>query len=370
MAGNELERIIQETIRQTGPIPFEQFMEFCLYYPSLGYYTSGKNRIGVHGDYYTAPYASSIMSMILARQIAQMFDLLGKPDHFSVVEVGGGTGRMANDILEAMVRWHRNVYDAAHYIIVDKQEPRDTGHAYKIEYRDALSGIQPCTGCIVSNELFDALPVHIVVMEDRLSEVCVTVSGGRFQEVLVPAPDELTEHLDSIGVKLARGMRTEINLRAKRLLGAMASVLHRGYVLTIDYGYSSGEYYSPHRSKGTLVCYHGHTADQNPYELAGEKDITSHVDFSSLARWGREVSLNTVGYVRQRDFIFSLGFDDLLSQIKDMVGNPVDYYRLTSASKFLILPEAMGDIFKVLLQEKGDARLPVPAGFTSRNSVL
>ncbi len=370
MAVNRLEQIIKDTINQTGPITFEQFMEFCLYYPSLGYYTSGRHRIGVHGDYYTAPYASSVMSMILARQIAQFFDLLGQPDPFYIVEVGGGTGRMANDIMESMSRWHKDVYDAARYAIVEKQKGLTVERPDKIGIHEALSDIKPFTGCIISNELFDALPVHIVVMDHRLYEVYVTLKDGRFEEVRMPAPDELLGHLDSIGVKLSEGMRTEINLRARHLLEAMTAALNHGYILTIDYGYSSEEYYSPYRGNGTLACYHSHTVDKNPYELAGEKDITSHVDFTSLGKWGRELLLSTVGYVRQRDFIFSLGYDDLLSRIKNTVNDPVDYYRLTSASKFLIMPDAMGDIFKVLLQYKGDLHLPVPAGFTYRNSIL
>ncbi|MCL4558350.1 MAG: SAM-dependent methyltransferase [Deltaproteobacteria bacterium] len=365
-----LQQFIRDTIEQGGPITFERFMELCLYHPSLGYYTSGRQRIGARGDYYTAPYASSILSMVLTEQIAQFFDLLGRPAPFHIVEVGAGSGRMADDILESMLRWHGDVYDAARYVIVEKQEGITVGHPGKIEVRGDLSGIEPFTGCIISNELFDALPVHLVVMGRGLYEVYVAFRGGRFEEVLMPAGDELAGHLDSIGVRLSEGVRTEVNLGARRLIGAMASSVRHGYVLTIDYGYTSEEYYSPSRTSGTLVCYHGHRVDDDPYELAGEKDITSHVDFTSLAKWGREFALDTVGYVRQRDFVLSLGYDDLLMRIKKIVGDPVDYYRLTSASKFLVMPEAMGDVFKVLLQYRGDGQPPVPAGFARRSSVL
>ncbi len=368
------EDIIRETILRSGPVPFEQFMDMALYYPGCGYYTSGRQRIGTGGDYYTAPSASSIMSMLIARQLAQFFELLGSPTPFQVVEIGAGSGTMADDIVEALSRWHPRCYDALQYAAVEKHPLPDIGHTEKITAYGSLGGLGPVTGCIIANELFDALPVHVVVMKDRLYEVYVDVANGRFEEVLMPASAPVADHVTGLGADLgivpAEGMRTEVNLKAKDMLRDMAAVLSRGYLLTIDYGYTAAEYYASHRSAGTLVCFHNHRMDSNPYELPGQKDITSHVDFTSLARWGRQFSLRTTGFVRQRDFLLSLGYDSILEQIKQIVSDPTDYFRMTSASKFLILPEAMGDLFKVMLQEKGDLNLPVPAGFTSGNSVL
>ncbi len=361
--------IIRDTIRSSGPLPFEQFMDMALYYPGCGYYTSGGQRIGTGGDYYTAPYASSILGILIARQIAELFDLLGNPSPFQVVEVGAGSGSMADDIVEASARWHPRFHAALRYVAVERHPIPAVGHAEKITVRESLTGMEPFTGCIVSNELFDALPVHVVVMKDRLYEVYVDVRDGRFEEILLPASATILGHFEALGIRPAEGMRTEVNLKARDMLRDMAEVLSRGYVLTIDYGYTAHEYYAPHRSSGTLVCFHNHLMDSNPYELVGTKDITSHVDFTSLARWGRQFSLETVGFVRQGDFVMSLGYDDLLAQIKQVVNDPITYYRMTSASKFLILPDAMGDIFKVMLQQKGSEHLPLPAGFAFRNSI-
>jgi SAM-dependent MidA family methyltransferase len=366
----KVEQTIKDAIRQSGPITFEQFMNMALYYPSLGYYTSGRQRLGAEGDYYTAPYASSVMSMLIAKQIAQFFELLGKPTPFYVVEVGGGTGKMADDIIESSFRWHNDFYNALRYVIIEKHPLSGIEHKDKIEIHETLHKVKPFTGCIVSNELFDALPVHVVAMKDRLYEVYVTLEDDHFAELLMPASEELVRHFDFIGVKPVEGMWTEVNLQARDMLKTMSDVLRHGYILTIDYGYTAPEYYASHRSNGTLVCYHNHKIDDNPYEFVGEKDITSHIDFTSLAKWGREFSLNTLGYVRQRDFVMSMGYNDLLAKIKDIVSDPVDYYRLTSASKFLIMPDAMGDIFKVLLQYKGDLQLPLPIGFTYKNNII
>ncbi len=366
----KVEQIIKDVIRQSGPITFEQFMNMALYSPSIGYYSSGKQRLGTEGDYYTAPYASSVMSMLIARQIEQFFELLGKPSPFYIVEVGGGTGKMADDIVESAFRWHKDFYEALQYIIIEKRPAQDIEHTEKIEIHETLHKVKPLIGCVISNELFDALPVHVVVMKDRLYEVYVDLEDNHFEESLMPASEELVRHFDFIGIKPVEGMWTEVNLQARDMLRAMSDVILQGYILTIDYGYTASEYYASHRSNGTLVCYHDHKMDDNPYDLVGEKDITSHVDFTSLSKWGRELALNTIGYVKQRDFVLSMGYDDLLSKIKDIVSDPVDYYRLTSASKFLIMPDSMGDVFKVLLQYKGNIALPVPMGFTYKNSSI
>jgi hypothetical protein len=43
----ELSEIITDKIKDEGPISLQQFMEMCLYYPDLGYYTSSRNQIGI-----------------------------------------------------------------------------------------------------------------------------------------------------------------------------------------------------------------------------------------------------------------------------------------------------------------------------------
>jgi SAM-dependent MidA family methyltransferase len=365
-----VEQIIKDTIVHSGPVTFERFMEMALYYPSMGYYTSGRQRLGKEGDYYTAPYASSLMGMIIEKQLEQFFRLLGSPAPFYIVEVGGGSGKMADDIVESAYRWHRGFYETLNYVIIEKHRTQEIEHTEKISVFETLSALKPIIGCIISNELFDALPVHIVVMKDRLYEVYVDVQNDQFKEILIPASEELVTHFEFIGIKPVEGMWTEVNLQAKKMIESMSSILEYGYILTIDYGYTANEYYAPHRTNGTLVCYHNHRIDDNPYEFVGEKDITAHVDFTSLARWGRMFSLNTIGYVKQRDFILAVGYNDLLANIKNTIANPVDYYRLTSASKFLIMPDAMGDIFKVLLQYKGIAELPLPMGFVNTKELL
>src|SRR3990170_7967742 len=96
---SKLAGVIRRRIRSEGPIPFAQFMEMALYYPGLGYYTSGGRRTGALGDYYTSPQAHPVFGALLALQLERMWQLMGCPSRFHVVESGAGDRRLAMDIL-------------------------------------------------------------------------------------------------------------------------------------------------------------------------------------------------------------------------------------------------------------------------------
>jgi SAM-dependent MidA family methyltransferase len=195
------------------------------------------------------------------------------------------------------------------------------------------------TGCIFSNEFFDALPVHRIVRRSGvLREIYVT---EEFQEV----EGELQEPLD---VPLAEGQTADINLDARRWIRSIAASLDRGYHLAIDYGYINREFYAqPH---GTLMCYWQHQATENPYIRVGEQDMTAHVNFSDLMDEGTAVSLETVKLTTQMDFLIQLGILEEIQKLAES-GDAASMQRLVKIKKF-ILPGSMGERFKALIQNK------------------
>ena len=78
---------------------------------------------------------------------------------------------------------------------------------------DLAAGNLAITGCILSNELIDALPTHLVEMTaDGLREVYVTVRDGELAEALdVPSTPDLQAYLDRICISVA-GPRVEADL--------------------------------------------------------------------------------------------------------------------------------------------------------------
>jgi SAM-dependent MidA family methyltransferase len=222
-------------------------------------------------------------------------------------------------------------------------------------------------GVIFSNELVDALPFHRVrAGGDGLKEIYVDHRGGRFTELPgPPSLPELARYFQEEGVCLEEGQTAEVNLQAGRWMQEVAGRLKRGFVLTVDYGATSAELYTPSRYHGTMRCFERHNLVDNPYEAIGRRDITANVNFSSLIRWGEQAGLKTAGLVTQADFLINTGILELIR------GND-DYrfdekaYRDVEAVKKLILPGSMGRVFRVLIQCRGFAEAPPLRGTSSR----
>jgi SAM-dependent MidA family methyltransferase len=349
----ELSGIIIQKIKKEGPLCFREFMEMCLYYPDLGYYTSNRNKIGGDGDFYTSACLTPVFGTLIARQLEEMWHLMGEAA-FTIVEYGAGTGSLCHDILEHL-KTNTKMYDGLRYCIIEKSPAMRTieqKHLHeKVYWYDRIEEVGRINGCILSNELVDNFSVHQVVMEKELMEVFVDYQDG-FTEILRPAKEALNRYLEELNITLPVNFRTEINLQAIGWIKDVAGALNKGYVMTIDYGHRSAELYKPCRSQGTILCYHNHSVNGSVYDNIGTQDITSHVNFSALSDWGSKNGLSECGFTDQCHFLLALGFkeciDRALSHEKDII---------TAARKASILGHTllvdMGNKFKVLIQEKG-----------------
>lgn len=357
-----LETILFDRISADGPLPFSEFMEFCLYHPEHGYYMTDRQRIGRDGDFFTSSSVHALFGQLIAKQAHQMWEILGRPADFVIAEQGAGTGHLSFDILNAIEAGFSDFYGSMQYCLIEisaenrcRQTQLLRKHQSRISWckRNELDGM---VGCYLSNELVDAFPVHLVEIHNgELQEVFVTVLNGTFQEVLQnPSTDELSNYLSWSGVDLLEGTRAEINLAAPLWLRDVATLLQRGFILTIDYGYQARELYAPWRTRGTLMCYYQHTSGENPYIRIGEQDITAHIDFSALIRTGEELGLRQLFYGDQCKFLLGLGFVDALLEAQSQEKDPHRAQALRLTLKNLILPDGgMGEIFKVLVQGKG-----------------
>jgi SAM-dependent MidA family methyltransferase len=312
-------------LQQQGPIPFRKYMEEVLRF----YYSSARNPIGADGDFYTSADLDPIFGRLLAKQFETWADGF---DTFTIVELGAGKGLLARDVLDYR-RFPYMILERSPAMRVRQQELlRD----HNVTWIDELPG--GITGCIFSNEFFDALPVHrIVRREGRLKEIYVTAD---FEEIENDLPEGVFD-----GPALQEGQVTEINVEARRWIRTIAESLTRGYHLAIDYGYLRDQYYA--QPNGTLMCYWRHQALDNPYVRIGEQDITAHVNFSDLMD---EPLLKTVLYTTQKDYLIQLGILDEMEKLA-LAGDVVSMQRLLRMKK-LILPDSMGERFKVLVQTK------------------
>jgi SAM-dependent MidA family methyltransferase len=342
------EKII-EKIRKEGPVSFRDFMEIALYDPGEGYYTSSIDPVGTRGDFYTSPNLTPVFGSLIGRQLEEMWWLLGQKA-FTIVEYGAGTGLLCSDIL-AYLKNNSALYKNLTYCIIEcspvMQEKQKAILKEKVCWLDSISKIAPFNGCVFSNELIDNFPVHQVIMHEELVEIYVN-HDGQFKEMLRPASSQLQNYFRELGIQLPEQFRAEINLDAVQWIREIGAALNRGFVMTIDYGYRSAELYSARHRQGTILCYHRHSINDNPYQHIGEQDITAHVNFSALCHFGLQNGLLCGGFTSQAQFLLSLGLEEYLSA--GLLNHPGKYIFLKQ--KMLL---DMGTRFKVLVQGKNIA---------------
>jgi len=356
-------------MRKEGPITFEAFMDMALYEPGLGYYSSEDTEIGRAGDFYTSQHLHPAFGALIARQLEEMWQIMGKPADFHIVEPGAGAGLMCMDIMRYLES--REMFQSLAYTIAEvnpslelKQRKLLARFTGRISWVSSLKELGEIKGCVLSNELLDAFPVHLIEMQDNLHEIYVTFDGIDFREIKgTPSTKALAEYLNDFSLQLPKGYRTEINLRIKEWLETAGAALSRGFILTIDYGYPAQDYYSEERNRGTLLGYYRHQVNENPYSNIGEQDLTAHVNFSSLKRWGEKIGFSTLGFCQQGNFLISLGIDEI---IRELYEDSKDYLFEVAKIKRLIFPGTLGETHKVMIQFKGEG-VPRLRGFTMKN---
>ena len=359
--GAELE--IRRRIHERGRITFAEFMELALYLPKGGYYTNPGN-VGTTGDFYTSSTAHPAFGALLCVQAFQMWQLLGRPSTFWVIEMGAGPGLLCRDLVEYSTHLPPSFHTSLRYVCLDSlaspalegQLPFERGRKV---YRLSAHGVplRGIVGCFVSNELVDCFPVHRVTVEGgELKELYVTLDGDRLVEVVdSPLTPALEERFDSLGVRLPEGFNAEVALAIDPWMEEVASALDRGFMLSIDYGHPAKELYSSRRSRGTLTCYYKHTQTDNPYQRIGRQDITAQVDFTSLMQGGERHGLESLGFTTQQTFLQNLGIRQFIGRLAEPGLNQRDIEANRMGILDLVREGGIGD-FKVLAQGKGVGR--------------
>ena len=381
-----LRTLIARRIRDRGPLTVAAFMEMALYHPELGYYARAPRRTGRAGDFYTSVDVGPQFGALLAAQIDEMRRVLADAgaSRFDLVEVGAGNGQLARDVLDAAASTHPALYAATRLTLVETSPAARAAHPETLgPHRDRLHASTAAlpdrvSGVIVANELLDALPTHAVAMTaDGLQEVYVDADGGRFFERAgPPSSPALGRYFDRLGSTPEPGWRGEVNLAAVDWMRNASRSLTRGFLVLIDYGHSARELYAGHHASGTLTTFQRHLVDaagadpdrrDGPAWLAdpGERDITSHVDFTSIELAARDEGLEVLGFVDQTRFLLGLGALDDPAAAADTAGA----LRRRLALKTLLAPGGLGGTHRVLMLGKGVGRPALKgASFTWREA--
>ena len=374
MAPHPLQQLITERIEREGPMTFADYMRMALYEPGRGYYVTGPSRIGWEGrDYFTNIDVSTLFASCMGQQLLQMWQKLGQPARFIVLEQGAGRGNLAQRVRSWAAQEAPAFNAALDYRTEDVSTGQDVvagspqGRAIEKQFAQSTVSVPSMPSVILANELVDAFPVHIVEARgSRLYELFVDVQQGRLCEVPgEPSTEAVASYLDRYKIPWPRfgdGWRAEINLDALRWMERVAHLIRRGFILTIDYGDRARNLYIRYRRRGTLACYSRHQLNDRPLEHPGEQDITAHVNFSALIDAGRQHGLRLNTFTTQRLWLENLGIYNELERRRRNEFSEADTERSTDRGQVAWLrwnilrqrvaaltdPAGMGN-FKVLI---------------------
>ena len=351
--------LLKEEIRKAGgALPFDRYMELVLYAPGLGYYVSGAHKFGSGGDFVTAPEISPCFGYCLGRQCARAFDELPR----EILEFGAGTGIMAMQILQELERLQPD--QPVRYRILEvspelRQRQHETFLGCPPHYLEQVSWVDEVptgfSGVVLANEVLDAMPVHVFRCAGKAVEgLWVIREEGRLKLDWRKAGAALKAAVKAIEAwrgEFPDGYVSEVSLRQAPWLEMLASRLDRALMLFVDYGYTGREYYHPERSMGTLICHYRHQAHEDVLLRPGLQDITANVDFSALRDAAVEAGLDFLGFTTQAEFLLRSGLDEMLGRLDP--GDVETHMQVMQGVKQLIMPDAMGERFKVMALGKG-----------------
>lgn len=359
-----LEEKLKARIEAQGPITVADYMAACLFDPDHGYYRRG-NPLGADGDFITAPEVSQIFGELIGLWCVDVWQSMGAPGLFRLVELGPGRGTLLADALRA-ASMMPNFLSAAIVSLVESnstlrsaQESALANAVPPLEWYDHVADIPSGPTILIANEFIDALPVRQYVRQQgewherqvalgQHRDLCLTTAETP------SAIDVMVGDGGNEGAGLPDGSIWEVRPAADQLVADFArrAATQPFAALMIDYGYVG-------RGPGDTVQGLSRHRYADIFERPGEMDLTAHVDFSGLVAAAGSVGLCAAGPICQRDFLNRLGLAHRLRQLvagADAVQRQV----LINAAERLIAPDQMGDVFKVVTLFGDGLRIPAP----------
>jgi len=354
--------IAVEVASHEGFLPFSRYMEMALYQPGSGYYSAGAHKLGSGGDFTTAPEISPFFGMAMTNAILpvlEAFRAQGKPTR--ILEFGAGTGKLAASILH---RLNELNFPLDHYGILEiapdlaqrqrtllQETKNDLQCSTAIDWLSALP--DEFEGVIIANEVLDAIPCERIVYQNGSWRIQgVVIKNGTF--ALEDGPEVglqlLPEHI--LNHSFAEGYTTEIHPQSVGWITAITQTLTSGLFITLDYGFPASELFHPQREQGTLMAHHRHHAITDPLYLPGLCDLTSHVEWSSLAKAVLAAGATEIYFNNQGNFLLEAGIGDLVLEKMDP-SNATAFLPVSNALQKLLSEAEMGELFKVFTFTKG-----------------
>lgn len=275
---------LRARITLEGPISFAAFMEAALYDADDGFYARAP-RIGRGGAFATVPTLVPLFAEALAADLLALWESLGRPDPFTVCEVGPGDGTLAEGLAAALADVPLRL------VLCERSDALAAQQRARLPAAEhvTLEDLAPVTGAIVANEVHDACPAHTLRWPDEL--LVGVDSAGRFVREPAPAPSALRELVECTGAAPEEGHELEVSPAQAALQTQLAGCLARGALYVFDYGEAGPERYL--RRVPRLRTYVAGQPGGDALAAPGTQDITVDVDFGAVRAAGEAAGLET-----------------------------------------------------------------------------
>lgn len=353
-----LEQQIDLQISTTGPISVATYMGLCLTHPSKGYYRAS-DPIGSSGDFITAPEISQMFGELVGFWMVSLWQQMGEPKSFTLLELGPGRGTLMADILRVACRapgfrdaLRLRLFETSPLLMAEQKARLE---AYDPQWLQNFESFDEGPVLVIANEFFDALPIRQFVRKpDGWHERQIGLVGGKRAFGLSPTPIPATSMPDAVA-NADMDTMLEVCFGGAEVMRQLARVVAKqgGSILAVDYGYAQTQ------TGDTLQGVRRH-AYADVLEAPGDTDLSAHVDFGALGNVARQAGLATQPLASQGDFLTRLGIAD---RARALAGaNPGSDDAIRAAHDRLVSDSQMGTLFKVLCAHSPGL---MPPGFSS-----
>lgn len=355
------DKIAAQIAAQAGWLAFSHYMEMALYEPGLGYYSAGAHKLGSGGDFTTAPELSTVFGATICSTFLPVLEALQKRGlPTQIIEFGAGTGKLATSILSRLndLGFCLDRYDIIEISpdLAQRQQERIGALIQESKLSTHCNWLHELPagfkGIILANEVIDAIPCDVIIYQNGfwywygvsyVNDKFVWKTGSPVAQDLLPA--------SLLSGDFSEGYVTELHSPANAWMRHIANHLDAGLFLTFDYGFPEGEYYHPQRLEGTLMAHHRHHAIQDPFHLPGLCDLTTHVEWSQIARSALTEKVDDVYLTNQAAYLLDAGIGDIALEIGDP-SKPEIFLPISNALQKLLSEAEMGELFKAFAFSK------------------
>ena len=331
-------------------LTLDKFIDFSLYDKKNGYYMK-KNPFGKDGDFITAPNVSRMFSEMIAIWVVGLWNNLGSPKKFNLVELGAGNGSMMKIFIESF-RSFPDFLEACNIIIHEKSPKmikiqKKELKMKKIIWISELKKIKKIPTIFVANEFFDSIAVKQFIKDKNLwFEKCVKIKKNK-EGFFYKKKFNMKKFEKKIHYKISKNQNfIECSLQGLKYLKDITKIIKKnnGGILIIDYGYFEK------KMKNTLKAISNHKYTDILKNI-GESDITHNINFFLFRKITNQLGGLKNIITTQRNFLIKMGIEkraEIISKNQNFSKKADIYYRL----KKLIDENQMGKIFKVMFIKK------------------